>query len=179
MRILKAAFFALAVTTTPGFADDSWTVTRDIALTSRPRYGAVREEKIIADLFRPNRSGRLPAAVIMNSSGGVLPFVEMNYANVLASNGAAVLVVDSFMPRGVRRTSDDQTRVSYAQSIADAVAGYQWLSSQPFVDPARIIVMGMSKGAAVAVDTASQASRQLFGATEARFAAHIAVAPGC
>jgi dienelactone hydrolase len=65
------------------------------------------------------------------------------------------------------------------QSIADAVAGYQWLASQPFVDPARIIVMGMSKGAAVAVDTAAVASRQLFGATEARFAAHVAIASGC
>ncbi|MBR0848747.1 SEL1-like repeat protein [Bradyrhizobium diazoefficiens] len=179
MRILKAAFFALAVMTTPAHAEDTWTVTRDIALTSRPRFGAVREEKIIADLFRPNRGGRLPAVVIMNSSGGVLPFVEMNYANVLAANGAIALVVDSFMPRGVRRTSDDQTRVSYVQSIADAVAGYQWLASQSFVDPARIIVMGMSKGAAVAVDTAGLASRQLFGATEARFAAHVAVAPGC
>ncbi|MBR0773223.1 dienelactone hydrolase family protein [Bradyrhizobium diazoefficiens] len=179
MRILKAAFFALAVMTTPAHAEDTWTVTRDIALTSRPRFGAVREEKIIADLFRPNRGGRLPAVVIMNSSGGVLPFVEMNYANVLAANGAIALVVDSFMPRGVRRTSDDQTRVSYVQSIADAVAGYQWLASQSFVDPARIVVMGMSKGAAVAVDTAGLASRQLFGATEARFAAHVAVAPGC
>src|SRR3954453_12249663 len=124
MRILKAAFFALAVTTTPGFADDTWTVTRDIGLISRARLPAgVREEKIIADLFRPNRSGRLPAAVIINSSGGVLPFVEMNYASGLASNGAVALVVDSFMPRGVRRTSDDQTRMNHSQSIADAVAG--------------------------------------------------------
>jgi len=51
MRILKAAFFALAVMTTPGFADDTWTVTRDIALTSRPRFGALREEKIIRMRF--------------------------------------------------------------------------------------------------------------------------------
>jgi dienelactone hydrolase len=180
MRILKAAALALAVMTTPGFAAETWTVTRDVALTSRPRVpGGVREEKIIADLFRPNRSGRLPAAVIINSSGGVLPFVELNYASVLASNGAVALVVDSFMPRGVRRTSDDQSRLYYSQSVADAVAGFQWLSSQPFVDPARIFVMGMSKGGGVALDTAGDASRQLFGATEARFAAHIAIAPGC
>lgn len=181
MRILQAAFLALAVTTTPGFAEDTWTVTRDIALTSHPRVeGMVRDEKIVADLFRPNnRSGRLPAAVIINSSGGVLPFVEMNYASVLASNGAVALVVDSFMPRGVRRTSDDQSRMRYSQSIADAVAAFQWLSSQPWVDPGRIFVMGMSKGGSVALDTAGMASRQLWGATDTRFAAHIAISPGC
>jgi dienelactone hydrolase len=180
MNILQAAAFAIALMTTPAVADETWTVTRDIPLTSHPRIeGTVRDEKIVADLFRPNRSGRLPAAVIINSSGGVLPFVEMNYASVLASNGAVALVVDSFMPRGVRRTSDDQTRMFYVQSVADAAAGFQWLASQPWVDPARIFVMGMSKGAGVALDTAGEASRQLFGATDARFAAHIAIAPGC
>lgn len=180
MRFLTAAVVLLAIVSSPAQAEENWTVTRDIPLTSRPRVdGALREEKIVADLFRPNRSGRLPAAVIINSSGGVLPFVEMNYANVLASNGAVALVVDSFMPRGVRRTSDDQSRMAYSQSVADAAAAFQWLASQPFVDPARIFVMGMSKGAVVALDTAGEASRRLWGAADTRFAAHVAIAPGC
>jgi TPR repeat protein/dienelactone hydrolase len=178
--LIVSIVFSILLAVLPGRAEESWSVTRDIPLVSHPRVGdGFREEKIIADLFRPNRDGRLPAAVITNSSGGVMPFVETNYARVLASNGVVALVVDSFMPRGVRRTSDDQSRMLYSQSVADAAAGFKWLAAQPWVDSNRIIVMGMSKGAIVALDTAGDASRQLWGVTDVRFAGHIAITPGC
>src|SRR6266571_4225340 len=114
--------------TAPGAAGENWTLTHDIALLSQSPSGRqLKDEKITADLYRPKVDDRVPAAVIINSSGGVSAHTEHFYARLLADHGVAALVVDSFAPRGVRETSSDQRRVGQSQSAADAVAGFRWL----------------------------------------------------
>lgn len=164
----------------PGSGADDWTATTDIPLVSKwPRGKATQSDNITADLFRSTRQGRLPAVVIVNSSGGVTAHTELYYARLLASHGMAALVVDSFTPRGIRNTVADQSQLRTGQSAADAAAGFRWLSAQPWVDPARIIVLGMSKGGIAALTTATEADRRLYGITDVRFAAHVSIAPGC
>lgn len=170
-----------AQSTAPGIVLDPerWTLTQDIALVSRLPVGRqMREDKITADLYRPKRDGKLPAAVIVNSSGGVSPHTELFYGRLLASQGVAALVVDSFTPRGVRKTTDDQSRVWQSQSDADAAAGYRWLAGQPWVDAARIIVLGMSRGGSAALSAALGSPRQRLKMTDTHFAAHVAIATG-
>jgi TPR repeat protein len=163
----------------PNPAGDPWTVTRDVELISRwPQGNRMREERVIADLYRPRRSGRLPAAVIINSSGGVSGHTEVTYARVLARQGMAALVVDSFQPRGVRRTGDDQNRVAQLQSNADAFAGFRWLAAQDWVDRSRIVVLGMSRGAEAAYSAALQALRRHLQVSDIRFAAHVSLSAG-
>jgi len=175
LSILATSALAL-----PGSGADDWTATTDIPLVSKwPRATSIQSDNITADLFRSTREGRLPAAVIVNSSGGVTAHTELFYARLLASHGMAALVVDSFTPRGIRDTVTDQSQLRTVQSAADAAAGFRWLKSQPWVDPARIIVLGMSKGGIAALNTAVEADRRLFGITDIRFAAHVAIAPGC
>lgn len=59
-------------TMAPGGAGENWTLTHDIALLSKSPTGSrLRDEKITADLYRPKVSERVPAAVIINSGGGV------------------------------------------------------------------------------------------------------------
>lgn len=160
-------------------SQDKWNFSHDIDLVSKWNINGVHgQDTVKAELFRPKMEGRLPAAVIINSSGGVHEQIEPYYARVLASHGVAALVVDSFMPRGVRRTSDDQSRVDQAKSDADAVAGYRWLAQQPWVDPSRIVVMGVSRGGEAALKTALLVSRHWLGAEDTRFAAHVAIVPG-
>jgi TPR repeat protein/dienelactone hydrolase len=165
---------------TPPLDPDTWTFTADIPLVSKwPAGREMREDRITADLFRPKRDGKVPAAVIINSSGGVTAHTELFYGRLLASNGVAALVVDSFMPRGVRRTTDDQSRVWQLQSNSDAVAGYRWLAAQSWIDSSRIIVMGMSRGGHAALAMALETDRKRANvAREVRFAAHIAITPG-
>src|SRR4051812_33155622 len=84
----------LAQNTAPGITLDPerWTLTQDIALVSRwPAGRQMREDKVTADLYRPKIDGKLPAAVIINSSGGVMPHIEMYYGRLLASHGVAAL----------------------------------------------------------------------------------------
>jgi TPR repeat protein len=160
--------------------DEPWELTRDIELVSRWPLGRTQmgEDRVTAVLYRPNKTEKLPAAVIINSSGGVLGSTEHYYARVLARNGMAALVVDSFSPRNVRRTGDDQNRVAQSRSNADAFAGHKWLSSQPWVDPGRIIVLGMSRGGEAAYSAALDVLRKRMQVGNVTFAAHIAIAMG-
>lgn len=163
----------------PTWAQDKWTFAHDIELVSKWNIaGRHGQDTVRADLFRPTLEGRIPAAVIINSSGGVNEQVEPYYARVLAAHGVAALMVDSFMSRQVRRTSDDQSRVDQSKSDADAIAGFRWLAGQPWVDPSRIIVLGMSRGGEAALKSALLVSRHWLAAEDIHFAAHVAIVPG-
>lgn len=171
---------ALVHAPVPTRADEPWQVTQDISLPSRWPVGRTgfREDRVTADLYRPKGEGKVPAAVIINSSGGVIAHTEHYYARVLAKAGMATLVVDSFGPRGVRRTGDDQNRVQQYTSNADAFAGHRWLAAQPWVDTTRIIVLGMSRGGEAAYSAALEGLRKRMQVGDAKFAAHVAIAPG-
>ena len=161
-------------------ADEPWQLTRGIELTSRWPQGSTGfgEDRVTAVLYSPKIKGKVPAAVIINSSGGVIGATEHYYARVLVREGVAALVVDSFSARGVRRTADDQNRVSQAKSNADAFAGHRWLSVQDWVDPNSIIVLGMSRGGEAAYSAALDVLRRRMQVGNATFAAHIAIAMG-
>lgn len=181
--VASCAAFAIAWLSWGGPAralEDSWTVRQDVELVSRWPVGAngMGEDRVTAVLYQPTSPGTHPAAVIVNSSGGVTAHTDHYYAQVLAKEGMASLVVDSFTPRGVRRTGDDQNRVSQWKSNADAFAGLRWLKQQPWVDPARVIVLGMSRGGEAAYSAALQTLRARLGVGDLAFAAHVAIAPG-
>jgi dienelactone hydrolase len=181
-RLNSIIRLALLATLFPGAAlpqADPWTLTHDVSLVSRwPSASGLREQVVTADLYRPRMEGRVPAAVIINSSGGIFPATEIYYARLFAQNGLASLVIDSFMPRGVRHIMDDHSRVLSVQQDADAISGLNWLAGQSWVDPQRIIVIGMSRGGFIALRTALNQYRNLLPATDLKFAAHVAVAPG-
>lgn len=178
---LVVALISWLVWVPPAFAlDEPWEMTRDIELVSRWPQGrtGMGEDRVTAVLYRPLVMSRMPAAVIINSSGGVNDYTEHYYARVLARNGMAALVVDSFAARGVKRTGDDQNRVAQQKSNADAFAGHSWLSAQQWVDPRRIIALGMSRGGEAAYSAALEVLRRRMKVGVASFAAHVAIAPG-
>ena len=181
IALLSALLFSIVIPSRPArAAEDAWRLTRDIELVSRWQQGltGMGEDRVTAVLYRPTGEAQVPAAVIVNSSGGVSAQTEHYYARTLARNGMAALVVDSFTPRRVRRTGDDQNRVAQGKSNADAFAGYRWLAAQHWVDTRRIVVMGMSRGGEAAYSAALEVLRKRMGVGGITFAAHIAVAPG-
>jgi dienelactone hydrolase len=181
--ILVSFFLNCSIVSAQMFFDDSkWTVTTNIPITSHSRSFNGRQnktEQVSADLFRPKLAGKMAAAVIINSSGGVTAHTELFYARVLASEGVAALVIDSFLPRGVKSTTADQGLVSPSSHYSDAAAGFRWLAKQDFVDATKIIVIGMSRGGNAAHVNASEDYRKLLGLEDTKFAAHVAVAPSC
>ena len=60
--------------------------------------------------------------------------------------GIAVFSVNSFGPRRVKSTADDQSQVPFAADLVDAFAALKLLATHPRIDPQRIAIMGFSRG---------------------------------
>ena len=180
IAVVLTVVLLLSFGTRANAEEQEWDLIRDIEFVSRWPLGLseMGEDRVTAVLYRPKIEGLLPAAVIINSSGGVSAHTDHFYARTLAGQGMAALVVDSFTPRNVRRTGDDQNHVAQTKSNADAFAGHRWLAAQPWVDADRIVVMGMSRGGEAAYSAALEVLRKRMGVGDVKFAAHIAIAPG-
>lgn len=116
--------------------------------------------------------------VLLTSSAGIQRHREHYYAEALNHAGTAALIVDSFTGRGVRRTVADQTLVSGAQMEGDAFAALALLRSDRRIDPERIGVMGVSKGAGATLNTAIAVRQRWRAGFPHLFDLHVAICPG-
>jgi dienelactone hydrolase len=138
------------------------------------------ETPIVGTLRLPKAaSGKAPAMVISHGSSGILEGRDFAWASRLEALGVASFVVDSFSPRGIMSTASDQSQLSTAASVADAFAALTLLSTHPAIDPARIGVMGFSKGGQVALYTTLEPFRRGAVTGDLRFALHIAFYASC
>jgi dienelactone hydrolase len=138
---------------------------------------------IPAELYVPTkRSEPFGALVLVHGSSGVLDYREHWYAREFAARGYAALVIDSFKPRGVTSTNDDQTRVTTAQMVQDTYGALAFLATDKRIDSARIGLMGFSKGGFVTLRSAAKPVADgiaAAGGLMQRFAFHIAFYPSC
>ena len=145
----------------------------------RKRYDT-QPVQIFGTLLLPaDLSARVPAMVIKHGSGGVSEKREFEWAQVLNDMGIAAFIVDSFTPRGITSTATDQSVLSAATDIADALNALKLLASHPDIDPSRIGIIGFSRGGSVTSQTAYEEIRKGVIDDELRFAAHIPVYPSC
>jgi dienelactone hydrolase len=126
----------------------------------------------------PGRVERGPAVVLIHGSGGVSPR-EDRWADELRRAGTATFVLDSFTGRGIAMTAEDQSQLGSLAMIGDAYRALELLATHPRIDPARIAVMGFSKGGAVALYAALKRFQHLYGPPGARFAHHVAFYAPC
>ncbi|HTR85053.1 MAG TPA: dienelactone hydrolase family protein [Reyranella sp.] len=139
---------------------------------------ARRPATVTAVLSLPTQAPRpFPCMVILTSSAGVQRHREHYYAQALNEAGVAALIVDSFTGRGVRRTVADQSLVSAAQMEGDAFAALALLKADRRIDPDRIGVMGVSKGAGATLNAAI-AVRQQWRGEGPLFDLHVAICAG-
>jgi len=140
---------------------------------------ACRPARISATLHIPQeRPGPVPCMVILTSSAGVQRHREHYYADLLNAAGAAALIVDSFRSRGVRRTVADQSLVSAAQMEGDAFAALALLRADRRIDPARIGIMGVSKGGVATLNAALAVRQRWRRDFPHLFDIHVALCPG-
>ena len=116
--------------------------------------------------------------MLVHGSAGV-GLREDRWADELRRAGAATFVLDSFTGRGIAFTAEDQAQLSSLAMMGDTYRALELLATHPRIDPARIAVMGFSKGGIVALYTALTRFQRLHGPAGAGFAHHIAFYPGC
>ncbi|CAN5758102.1 dienelactone hydrolase family protein [soil metagenome] len=132
--------------------------------------------ELAGELYRPAGDGPFPAVVSLHGCDGRASkksedaksarFVELGYA---------VLIVDSFGPRGIKERCTGAGPA--IDRVMDAYGGLLFLAVLPFIDPERIAVVGYSQGAMVALSAiARDGVETLF---DRRFVAAVAYYPLC
>ena len=173
--ILLGALLALAPATAGAAYETEWVEFP----ASKPFAG--KPVELSALLFRPTGPGPFPAIVLLHGCGGFYTgqgYVTASYRHwldLLASNGYAALLVDSFNPRGYRTICEQQKRAILIsrERVEDAYAALHWLAQRPDVRSDRIGLIGWSNGG----------SGTLYALRSARpergFRAGVAFYPGC
>jgi dienelactone hydrolase len=143
-------------------------------------------------LLKPDGAGPFPAVAIMHDCSG-LGFRSSGspsrWGNIVAREGYAVLIVDSFTPRGFPDgvcfgglTAQERTTVGPFARAADAYAVLAYLRTLDFIDGRHIGIMGGSHGGSTTLMAMYQpASPAAPLGQEKRngFAAGIALYPDC
>jgi len=154
----------------------------DFVFLDAPLDGRPGEPRTVSGrlMLPPVNTARapFPAVVVAHSSWG-RSRQEWDYAQRLLATGIAVFAVDSFRPRSVFRTSEDQSLVSEVSMLADVFGALELLAADPRIDREHIGVLGFSKGGVVALYAAQARISARFAPDGARFAAHVAHYPWC
>lgn len=125
-------------------------------------------------LYLPSGTDKVPAVLLVHGSGGIYRAMLEYWPQRFNGAGYAVLAMDSFGPRGVKSTAEDQSQVPFAADVADAFAALKLLASHPRIDAGKIAIMGFSRGGITTWRTAVErviAGQKLPGGL--RFAAHV------
>ncbi|HYM14694.1 MAG TPA: alpha/beta hydrolase [Dehalococcoidia bacterium] len=116
-------------------------------------------------------SGRVPAALILAGSGptdrngnskliaGRIDTLS-NFASVLAAAGVASLRYDKLGTgkTGLASFATHPADIGFDTYVGEALAAYDYLRSLPEVDPSRVLILGHSEGALIALIVAGQRS---------------------
>lgn len=103
-----------------------------------------------ATVLRPPGPGPFPLSIQLHGCGGPRPFLK-TYAEAAVAAGVAVIIIDSFTPRGFSRLDGSLlvcTGAALQGSLraGDLYAVYDWAQRQPWVDNRRIVATGWSHG---------------------------------
>ena len=122
-------------------------------------------------------TGRVPAVVLLHGSGGVNGGHEY-WAKHFNEMGIAAFLLDSFSQRGITSTSTNQALLGRLNMVLDAYRSFDVLAAHPRIDPARIAVMGFSRGGQSALYSSMRRFQQLWN-PKAVFALHIPLYASC
>lgn len=143
--------------------------------------------KIPAHWFKVAVPEPRPVAIALHGCNGALDAkgrlnsIWQRYAGYFNAERIHFVVLDSFSPRGEKSicaTPNKNRSIHEADRRGDVFAAIAWLSAQPGVDPARILVLGWSHGAQTVLSV-NDASDNAVQAQKIRPKAVAAFYPGC
>lgn len=135
-------------------------------------------------VIRPEGAGPFPAVVVLHDCSGLgirSSGSPARWGKFLVEQGYVVLIPDSFTTRGLASgvctdPSPRRLQVAPNRRVRDAYEALDYARTLPYVDPARVAVMGGSHGGASTLATIVAQRRD---ARAGGFAAAVALYPGC
>lgn len=156
MRLIWSATGQRPATPAPGTATVPWIFTAETAgkviathpmtrraIAEQVRAVPLRERGLVGIAYYPQEPGPLPAIIVLPGSQGGIPGPG-GHAGGLASHGYVILALAYFNAQGLPPLLQ-RIPLEYFATAVD------WLKSQPIVDPARIGVLGTSRGGELAL----------------------------
>ncbi len=148
---------------------------------------AARAPSIPIEVRRPDGAGPFPAVVMLHDCSGLGPRssgAPARWASVLAREGYVVLIPDSFSTRGHPNgvcvdPSPSRFEVGPYARVADAYEALAYARTLPYVDGARVGLMGGSHGGSTTLATMVEPLLGHDGRRMPGFAAAVALYPGC
>ena len=122
-------------------------------------------------------TARLPVVILQHGSGGLNGGHEL-WAKTFNEMKIASFRVDSFSGRGIVSTSTDQALLGRLNMILDAYRAFDVLANHPRIDPARIAIMGFSRGGQSALSSSMKRFQKTWN-PRADFAAYIPFYASC
>lgn len=133
-------------------------------------------------LDKPAGRGPFPAVVGLHGCAGLsnrsgrINARESDWSARLVAAGYAVLLPDSFRPRGLASLCNDRDRsLTPRGRVQDALGARDWLARQDFVADRPVSLIGWSNGGSTALHVAGEAA----AAGPGGFSTVIAFYPGC
>jgi dienelactone hydrolase len=123
-------------------------------------------------------SGRLPVVMMIHGSGGIGSNFDM-WSNELLAMGVSAFAIDGFTGRGLTAVATDQALLGRLNLILDAYRALEILARHPRVDPARITLMGFSRGGQAALFASLKRFHQTWNKSGVEFAAYVPFYPDC
>jgi dienelactone hydrolase len=149
----------------------------DLSFPDTAQTGAANLKRRMT-LMKPEGSGPFPAIVMVHQCAGLNGAVMANAREALAQN-YAVLMIDSFGPRGVTTVCyGPKMGVNFFRGARDALQAAEHLRGLPYIDTKRIALVGFSWGAMVGLLASSPHYAAALKAGPG-FAAVASFYPGC
>jgi len=123
-------------------------------------------------------SGRLPLVVLQHGSAGMTPNVEM-WARELNKIGVSTFALDGFTGRGLTEVNTNHALLGRLNFILDIYRALDVLAKHPSVDPARIALMGFSRGGQATLYASLNRFHRLWNRSGVEFAAYVPFYPDC
>ncbi len=104
---------------------------------------------------------KLPVVIVVHGSGGPSPTTE-NWARIFNRMGVASFMIDSFSGRGLTAVSNNQGAMGRFNMTLDTFRAQELLAAHPRIDPARIAVIGFSRGGTAVLYTAMRRFQKMW-----------------
>lgn len=151
---------------------DRWQFVRKNMTNTKPVV-------VYGDLIMPSQvNGKVPAVIISPGSGGVSAKLYDIWGKSLNDAGIAVFIIDSFKPRGIEETTNNQGLLDVSANVADALNALKLLATHPGIDANRLFSMGGSRGGSVAFETHWDMVRKAVITDDLKFAGNIPLYQG-